>query len=104
MRSTIRRNALCDYRENLPIIQPFHIVDCLAVPVVREMRALGRDGDHVGPENGDALALGKAHAGPGDAVRPGRAARVDGLAPDGDYRITPAALPTGTETDTGESI
>ncbi|SHM38202.1 type IV secretion system protein VirB11 [Roseovarius litoreus] len=29
-------------------------------------------------------------------------ARVDGLGPDGDYRITPAALPTGTETDTGE--
>ena len=29
-------------------------------------------------------------------------ARVDGLGPDGDYRITPAALPTGTETDTGD--
>ncbi|ALG90020.1 conjugal transfer protein TrbB [Actibacterium sp. EMB200-NS6] len=30
-------------------------------------------------------------------------ARVDGLGSDGDYRITPAALPTGTDTDTGES-
>lgn len=30
-------------------------------------------------------------------------ARVDGLRPDGDYRITPAARPTGTETDTGDS-
>ncbi|WP_443288120.1 P-type conjugative transfer ATPase TrbB [Sulfitobacter sp. PR48] len=30
-------------------------------------------------------------------------ARVEGLGPDGDYRITPAAQPTGTETDTGES-
>jgi len=29
-------------------------------------------------------------------------ARVDGLGPDGDYRITPAARPTGTETDTGD--
>lgn len=29
-------------------------------------------------------------------------ARVEGLGPDGDYRITPAALPTGTDTDTGE--
>ena len=29
-------------------------------------------------------------------------ARVDGLGPDGDYRITPAALPTGMETDTGD--
>ncbi|WP_438502439.1 P-type conjugative transfer ATPase TrbB [Albidovulum aquaemixtae] len=29
-------------------------------------------------------------------------ARVDGLGLDGDYRITPAALPTGTETDTGD--
>ena len=30
-------------------------------------------------------------------------ARVQGLGPDGDYRITPAARPTGTETDTGDS-
>ncbi|WP_299560083.1 P-type conjugative transfer ATPase TrbB [uncultured Sulfitobacter sp.] len=30
-------------------------------------------------------------------------ARVDGLGPDGDYRINPAARPTGTETDTGDS-
>jgi len=30
-------------------------------------------------------------------------ARVDGLGPDGDYRITPAARPTGTKTDTGDS-
>ena len=30
-------------------------------------------------------------------------ARVDGLGPDGDYRITPAALPTGMETTTGDS-
>ncbi len=30
-------------------------------------------------------------------------ARVDGLGPNGDYRITPAALPTGTKTDTGDS-
>lgn len=29
-------------------------------------------------------------------------ARVEGLGPDGDYRITPAALPTGTKTVTGE--
>ena len=29
-------------------------------------------------------------------------ARVDGLGPDGDYRITPAARPTGTDTDTGD--
>lgn len=29
-------------------------------------------------------------------------ARVDGLGPDGDYRITPAALPTGMETITGD--
>jgi len=29
-------------------------------------------------------------------------ARVDGLGPDGDYRITPAAQPTGTDTDTGD--
>ena len=29
-------------------------------------------------------------------------ARVDGLGPDGDYRITPAARPTGTETTTGD--
>ncbi|MFG6584913.1 P-type conjugative transfer ATPase TrbB [Sulfitobacter sp. 1A12779] len=30
-------------------------------------------------------------------------ARVQGLGPDGDYRITPAARPTGTDTDTGDS-
>jgi type IV secretion system protein VirB11 len=29
-------------------------------------------------------------------------ARVDGLGPDGDYRSTPAALPTRTDTDTGD--
>lgn len=29
-------------------------------------------------------------------------ARVEGLGPDGDYRITPAARPTGTKTDTGD--
>ncbi|WP_425314270.1 P-type conjugative transfer ATPase TrbB [Roseivivax marinus] len=29
-------------------------------------------------------------------------ARVDGLGPDGDYRISPAARPTGMETDTGD--
>ena len=29
-------------------------------------------------------------------------ARVEGLGPDGDYRITPAARPTGTATTTGE--
>lgn len=29
-------------------------------------------------------------------------ARVDGLGPDGDYRITPAARSTGMETDTGD--
>ncbi|WP_417603764.1 P-type conjugative transfer ATPase TrbB [Primorskyibacter flagellatus] len=29
-------------------------------------------------------------------------ARVEGLGPDGDYRITPAARPTGTETTTGD--
>jgi len=29
-------------------------------------------------------------------------ARVEGLGPDGDYRITPAARPTGTDTDTGD--
>jgi len=29
-------------------------------------------------------------------------ARVEGLGPDGDYRITPAALPTGTDTNTGD--
>ncbi|MCE8519252.1 P-type conjugative transfer ATPase TrbB [Ruegeria pomeroyi] len=29
-------------------------------------------------------------------------ARVEGLGPDGDYRITPAAQPTGTQTDTGD--
>ena len=29
-------------------------------------------------------------------------AHVDGLGPRGDYHITPAALPTGTETDTGD--
>ena len=29
-------------------------------------------------------------------------ARVEGLGRDGDYRITPAALPTGTKTDTGD--
>ncbi|MEM8821311.1 MAG: P-type conjugative transfer ATPase TrbB [Pseudomonadota bacterium] len=30
-------------------------------------------------------------------------ARVEGLGPDGDYRITPAARPTGTKTDKGDS-
>lgn len=30
-------------------------------------------------------------------------ARVEGLGRNGDYRITPAALPTGMDTDTGES-
>jgi P-type conjugative transfer ATPase TrbB len=30
-------------------------------------------------------------------------ARVDGLGPDGDFRITPAALPTGMDTKTGDS-
>lgn len=29
-------------------------------------------------------------------------ARVEGLGPDGDYRISPAAPPTGTKTDTGD--
>jgi type IV secretion system protein VirB11 len=29
-------------------------------------------------------------------------ARVEGLGPHGDYRITPAARPTGTDTDTGD--
>ena len=29
-------------------------------------------------------------------------ARIDGLGRDGDYRITPAAPPTGMETDTGD--
>ncbi|KEO55011.1 conjugal transfer protein TrbB [Thioclava pacifica DSM 10166] len=30
-------------------------------------------------------------------------ARVEGLGPDGDYRIAPAARPIGTDTDTGDS-
>ena len=68
------RLTVSTYPPHLSIVQTLDVVDALPIPVIREMSPLGRDRDHVGPEDRDALALGKVHAGPGDAVRSDRAA------------------------------
>ncbi|SEQ52663.1 type IV secretion system protein VirB11 [Loktanella sp. DSM 29012] len=55
-----------------------------------------------GPLIAETIDLIAVLSGRGASRHLAELARVEGLGPDGDYRITPAALPTGTETDTGD--